>query len=218
MPIDLLEVEGLNIVILGDFNPKILHPIWFSSNNLIREQEVEDAEIAIVHQEVSDFKLEWMRLLTTRDKFRVYTTQVPYYEPLRDLVIGTFKILSHTPIRALGINFDAHLSMGSKEKWHQFGNMLTPKSAWKVLDQPGMLTVTMQGHRKDSFKGHVHVKVEPSTTINNGVYFSINDHYELNSSLENVNSVDELLNVLSSNWKASLSQSKEIIHSLMSQQ
>jgi hypothetical protein len=39
------EIQGMSIVLVGGFNPKIFHPAWFAAQKLIREKEAEEANI-----------------------------------------------------------------------------------------------------------------------------------------------------------------------------
>src|SRR5215210_620637 len=98
------QIQSIAIVILGNFNPAIFHPTWFSDNNLIREQEAEAANLEIIHPEVAQFSTEWFQFQCTRNRLQVGTLQEAYYEALRDLVSGTLELLSHTPLTALGVN------------------------------------------------------------------------------------------------------------------
>jgi hypothetical protein len=41
------EIQGISIVLLVDFNPKIFQPAWFAAQNLIRQQEADEATIHI---------------------------------------------------------------------------------------------------------------------------------------------------------------------------
>ena len=52
------EVLGVSVVALGSFNPAIFQPLWFSSNNLVRKEEAEGAEIKIIHHDVTMFSTE----------------------------------------------------------------------------------------------------------------------------------------------------------------
>ena len=101
------EIQGMSIVLVGSFNPKIFHPAWFAAQKLIREKEAEEANIEVVTPAVAKFSLDWMRLQVIQEQFVVETTQEPYYEILRDLVVGAFSFLNHTPVTMLGINTTA---------------------------------------------------------------------------------------------------------------
>src|SRR5688500_14696309 len=99
MPLQ-LHLQSVDIVVVGNFNPAIFHPTWFTSNDLIRAQEADAAEIQVVHPEVASFKAAWLAITCTRDRFHASTTQEAYYEPLRDLAWGVLDLLSHTPLTA----------------------------------------------------------------------------------------------------------------------
>ena len=134
MPKDKPELQGMNFVLVGDFNPKIFHPFWFSHQSLISEHEGNEAKVEVVHSDVSIFNLEWMRLQVTRERFDISTSQEPYFEVLRDLVVGAFGTLEHTPVKMLGINHQMHFAMESEDEWHALGHKLAPKESWnKVL-------------------------------------------------------------------------------------
>jgi len=92
------EVLKLDIVLLGDFNPKIFSPAWFSAYDIIGEIESEEANLEVIHKDVTIFSLDWFRLQVTQDRFSVFTEQEAYFEKLIDLVFNTFTNLIHTPL------------------------------------------------------------------------------------------------------------------------
>ncbi|MGH7802265.1 MAG: hypothetical protein ACREOW_16845 [Thermodesulfobacteriota bacterium] len=128
------KIQGLSIVLVGDFNPKIFQPAWFGMEGLIRKNEVETADIQIIHSDVVAFNVkDWLSFNVTRERLSAETAQEAYYEILRDLIVGTFKILRHTPIKMMGINHTRHFLMDSEQEWHKFGDKLAPKEYWKSL-------------------------------------------------------------------------------------
>jgi hypothetical protein len=154
-------------------------------------------------------------LQVTRERFVVSTAQQPYYKVIRDLVLGAFKLLQHTPLHKLGINTDMHLRMDSEESWHAFGHRLAPKELWQgILKTPGIRSLTMEGQRPDEFRGYIRVQVEPSARIHPGVYFQVNDHYEVGT-LRPGMGADEMLTIFERAWDESLTRSKSIISTLL---
>jgi hypothetical protein len=49
------EIEGVGIVLVGSFNPRIFQPAWFAAENLIREEEEQAAKIELIHRQVAIF-------------------------------------------------------------------------------------------------------------------------------------------------------------------
>ena len=48
-----VKSQMVDIVFLGRFNPSIFQPMWFSSHGLLREEEADEAEIGLIHPEVT---------------------------------------------------------------------------------------------------------------------------------------------------------------------
>lgn len=206
-----------SIVLIGNFNPKIFHPSWFSAEGLIQKAEEEGANIEIIHSDAAIFNLDWLRVEVTEERFAVITAQEPYDPAIRDLVVGTFSILRHTPITKMGINRDMHFRIDSEEKWHAGSDKLAPKDIWKtVLEKPEMRSLTMEGdHSRDGYKGLIRVKIEPSTIPSPyGIFCDVNDHFETKDSNTTVGS-DEIMDILKDTWDKSYNRSKKIIFSIL---
>ena len=93
------EIHEHSIVLVGDFNVLIYHPLWFAAQNLIREHEARNAVIEIMHRDVAIFSIDWLTFQAFPDRVIFSTKSGSYFEVVRGLVIGTFSILEHTPIR-----------------------------------------------------------------------------------------------------------------------
>lgn len=210
------EIQGVTIVLLGDFNPKIFQPAWFAHHELINNYEIEDATIKIVHPDVVSFTLGWMELNVTRDKFTITTLQEPHYRTVFELVIRTFKLLEHTPLRYLGINQMKHYRMKDENEWHDLGDMLAPKNLWRdIFKKPGMRSLTMEeGVRPDNYNGYIRVTIEPSDRIRPGVFFQVNDHFQVKDPDTNLGAA-EIFNILLDAWSESIRRSDYIINSIL---
>lgn len=216
-PIGQKRKLGTFIVLIGDFNPKIFQPVWFSREGLIKKQDEEDSKIEIIRPELVSIDFEWMKLQVTRDRFQVSTFQDPYIEPMRDLVIGTFQILSHTPIRMLGVNSEIHYLMPNETVWHGLGDTLAPKELWKnFLVNPGLSTMTMEGKRDDGYNGHIYVRVGPSSEVKPGVVISVNDHIEIMKGEESsVHGADDIISALEKTWGASIKRASNAFDEIL---
>ncbi|MEW6376033.1 MAG: hypothetical protein AB1502_09645 [Thermodesulfobacteriota bacterium] len=204
------EIDGSSIVLLGAFNLAIFHPLWFKINQLIRPEEADAAKLEVTHPAVSIFSLEWFKLQVEMERFVVETTDKANFGPISDLVLGTFSILDHTPVRALGINRMMHFKMESIEEWHAFGHMLAPKDVWHgIMDRPGLRSLTMDDPRDDP-AGYIRVRIEPLNRVDPGIFIEVNNHYEIKE-----NSVQNMLYILKSSWKDVLLKSENIANHLI---
>ena len=178
------KLERAYVVLVGSFNPAIFQPAWFATHNLISSDENKvpsGVTLRIAHPEIVDFATENFQIQVLQHRVSVTTSDVSFYDSLKDLVSGTFKILSHTPIIKMGINREFHFQMPSEAAWNEVGDRLTPKDDWnRVLDKPGMKSVIIQGERTDGRKGFVRVRVGPSNqVIPYGVFLEVNDHFQI---------------------------------------
>jgi len=205
---------GHSIVLIGNFNPKIFHPAWFSAQGLIGKKEEEGAKIEIVHSDLSLFSADWLSIEVLHDRFKASTTQQPYSDAVRDLVLGTFTILRHTPLTMMGINIEKHFRVNSEDIWHKAGRKLAPKEPWEgLINEPGMLSLTMQGQRSDTYKGFIRVTAEPSRKVRPGLFFQVNDHYEA-ADRGNILGSDEIVSILKASWQTSCKNADVIISGL----
>jgi hypothetical protein len=206
------ELEGLSLVLVGAFNPQIYQPQWFAREKLIPQGEADTAEVHVIHRQFTELSMGKFHLQALTERMIFSTTDVPSFEPLRDLVLGAFELLRHTPVRMLGINYDAHFRSASDESWHTLGDMLAPKSLWRsVLKSPGLRTLTIQGQRTDEYKGHVQVRVEPSKPVHPGVFISRNDHYDLGDAASAV----DALGALKASYDSSMEQARTIVRAVL---
>lgn len=214
----LIRKKEASIVLVGDFNPTIFQPLWFSSQGLLAEQFVQDSQIEIIRPELVAFKIEWLKVQVTRERFQISTLQEPFFEPLRDLAEGTFELLSHTPIKFLGINNFRQYQLPSIDKWHALGDLLAPKDVWRqTLEEPGLLSMTIKGQRPDAYIGAINVKVESTNEIERGIEFNINDHYDFSSEKPSkaVHGAAEVIEALKNSWVDSIARADKIVEELL---
>jgi hypothetical protein len=179
MPERIPDIGVSSIVLVGSFNPAIFQPAWFGRQNLLPQAEADDAEKILVHQQISQFETERFIVQVTTDRFSASNKPNTNPVPLRDLVLGAFFILEHTPLRAMGLNRQMHFSIDSEEAWHALGDKLAPKEAWDeaLAGRSGMLSLSIL--RQLAEKEKITVKVEPSIQVKpRGAYFETNHHFD----------------------------------------
>src|SRR5688500_7723584 len=95
------DIHGMSIVMVGSFNPAIFHSAWFTKFGLLPEEEASDVQQQVILPDFAQFTLAWLQAQVTPERFQLSTTDPESFNLLRDLAIGTFRILEHSPIRAL---------------------------------------------------------------------------------------------------------------------
>ncbi len=224
-----------SIVLTGSFNPAIFHPLWFGQHGLLPDDEAkvkvttkdDDARLAqglgIVHPRLTQFQLDWVRVQVTQDRFAAIA-DAGHSLPLRDLVLGTFRLLEHTPVGAMGLNRMMHFPMKDDEEWHLLGDTLAPKDFWReVLDgRPGLRSLTIEGKRHGSEARVMTVKIEPSLRVTNGIFLETNEHFgalplEQPDPTENLKpgSAVKFMDLLAANWDASQAFVSHLANSLV---
>jgi hypothetical protein len=213
MPEPKLEISGASVVLVGSFNPAIFQPEWFARNNLLPQGEVDNANIQIVHPQVSHFETERFVLQITTDRFSANTKPNAIAEPLRDLVLGTFYILEHTPATAIGLNRMMHFATGSEEEWHKFGDKLAPKDPWTPIleGRPGLRTLDIMAQKEPPNGPAVMVKIQPSIQVQWGVYFEINEHYPD----QNNSGLKSMMEILQNRWEEAQKNGERIARHIL---
>lgn len=222
-----LAAEGATINIRGAFTPLQFSPAWFRDLDLIGAQEFRDADIEGITPDISSMSLGWLHCTVSADNLVLSTTSVDDLPLLRDVGIGVLKNL-HTPLSALGINREYHVTMKEWSEIHRIGDTLAPKSLWEeIMPSPGTKDLTIWGGRTDDFGGRLHVTVQPSTRFKKSVYILVNDHYNLTKVDDQPDMREEgsvivedvkvelskhpvALEVLASKWDDSLDQAEDI--------
>ncbi len=158
-----------------------------------------------VSPEVTVVQSEWFNLQVTTDRFSLESRDPRKFLPLRDLAAATFGILEHTPIRAFGFNSHQSFQLESTEAWHKFGHHFAPKKSWSsILDQPGLLNLTIQGMRSGCSAERIQITIQPVASIENGLAISLNEHYAVKEfdDDEEPSSADVLVDALEQGWVA----------------
>jgi hypothetical protein len=205
------QVYTLSIVIIGNFNPSIVQPFWFSSKGLIREQEAQDAKVEVIHPELVKWSLSWMTIEVSRSRFEIRSTQEPYFEPIRDLLLSLVTALKETPISAFGLNHLIYFAIPDEDRYTELGNKLVPLNNWnKIFENPKVFNVDIGEERKDGLKGSFRVRVQPSDiklSSPYGILINSNDHYDISSQVS-TESTSRFKSILNQNWTVSLERAK----------
>jgi hypothetical protein len=205
--------DNVSIALIGSFNPAIFHPAWFQHFGLIPATEAENAKVDVVSTDVAIFKLKWLQIQVLRDRFFARTIDESQYGPLRDLVVGTFRLLEHTPVKQMGLNRDILYDVKNEACWHSVGHALAPKEIWsKYVKNPGMKSLSIEALRNDEHKGAINITVSPVPGKKNGVEIATNSHFEFG---EETMAID-VMKIVEEYWEKTLDFSLKLAQGIMS--
>ena len=223
------EKDDSSIVLVGSLNPAIFHPAWFALNEIVGKEEINDAKIDVVHNEVSRFVVRGIAISVDHFRFAASCASL-HRERVKDLVLVCFgNLLTQTPVRAMGINRSIHFKCPSEAIRNRVGQKLAPPAPWGTWGQEvleaqgkserhgGMIRLMMrQQPRPDEYDGYIGVEVQPSELIkdNSGIHLEINNHFQLTEKNEPV-AAERAVEVLEKCWEFSMDKSVEICDQLM---
>lgn len=210
------EILTSSIVAIGAFNPAIFSPDWLERNDLIGKSdadEVREASVGkslIVSHEATFFETKWFALQVLEQQFSL-TSKDALSPAFKDLAVGIFQLVPHTPVTAVGLNFLGHFKLASEDECHRVGDTLAPKDIWKALypdESPGLadLTIRIQPWTRDvplKTKDEKRISVQPSNKIKFGAFLSYNDHHDVSASDEdNLRPAERVATVIDNGWES----------------
>jgi hypothetical protein len=219
------EESSTSIVLLGSFNPSIFSPAWFGRYGLLSDQEVASAAVGLIHPDITIFEVDWLSIRVEPQRFQALTRVSPIQ--IRDIVLKTFKdYLMHTPIHSMGVNRQAHFKFRNLEQRMHLGRAMAPLAPWGPWGQDidkgevpgGLASLTMQQPRPSGPKGFLQITVQPSNSVPRklGVFFQVNDHYEV-ASRDNLTGSEEIMEILDSQFQRSLARAEEILDQVLTE-
>ena len=203
------DLEGISAVIVGNFNPAIFQPAWLARNNLIRESEATNAEIELVRPELASFTVGSFIFNVHSSRLKIETLDPGKSEPVRDLIVGIFSLLEHTPVSHFGINRNMHFRAG-KGQVERLMSRLRPVGLDQCLDDPKVVSATALTARPGSSAQALRFKVEPSVQVPGGIYIDSNEHYEAPSD------ISDAMNILRDEWRDALQYSRTSAERILS--
>ncbi|MCY4153672.1 MAG: hypothetical protein OXE94_15795 [Aestuariivita sp.] len=154
------EISSCSVVMLGDFNPAIVHPSWLHATGV--ESNISEAitDIQVVIREISSFRIDTRTYTVMPDSFTLETSTAPWVT-VADITRQIFEeLLVHTPIR-------------------EFGSEMEPDDRSKI---GGLQSLTMRRQKRlDAAFLITNAKIEPSVRLsgNRGIFMEVNHHHKL---------------------------------------
>jgi len=218
------EIFGSSIVVIGAFNPMIFTPDWLERNELIGQDDANAARQQagfVVSHDVCQLETDWFALQVIQDRFSL-TSKGALNPALKDLAVGIFTLLAHTPVTAAGFNFFGHYKIAGETAYHKIGDTLAPKTIWGTLYPNedysfglAELTVLIQPHLRGEIPTNGDTKritVQPSGRVKGyGVCLSLNDHHVINvNETDALTAAEQVAELIDLNWQDEWKESLRI--------
>lgn len=204
-----------SIVLVGRFNPAIFQPAWMAANSLIRHEEATAAKGFIVVPELLTFRTAWLRIQVTDERFQAWCLEGGHEGPVRDLVLGIFALLEHTPFEQMGLNYIAHQALESEREYETIERRLNESSAFEgLLGQRSLRTLVVNGSSSHASDARMQIKVEPSVRVRPGLFVATNEHYDQRGS--GIDAGRRLMDLLDKRWEAALAYGRRVVDHLHS--
>ncbi len=224
------EILSSSIIAIGDFNPAIFSPDWLEKNDLIGKGDADtvreknqDKSLIVSHQ-VTAFETKWFALQVLENQFSL-TSKDALSPAFKDLAVGIFELVPHTPLTAVGLNFLAHFKLASEDEYHRVGDVLAPKDIWNVLYPDGSaglanLTIRLQHCVRGEplkTKDEKQISLQPSNKFKYGVFLSYNDHHDVSDpSEDNLRPAERVATIIDKEWEVSWKDAVRAFDGLLS--
>ncbi|GEM_PF-6624878 len=175
------DLLGHSIVVVGLFPPSVFHPIWFTTNDLLRESDVKGANIDLLTNDVVFWHTERISFSAQNDRFSISSSFSDLFPMIRDLAINIILLFPQVPIFQLGMNYDIHEYFKKGNDWQSIRtNFFNSPLLDTILESQRIESIRFSTLREyDDTPGKIIITIEPSVRIEPGFYMGINDHYEL---------------------------------------
>jgi hypothetical protein len=208
----LVEVHGLALAVFGHLNPQIFRPAWFRRWEVLSEAEAKDAEPMIADEEgLVAFRTDVFTLEVSHDRLIVRTTHRDQFTKIRDLIAHTFRLLQHTPVYSVGINWELHHQFEDEAAVDQFLDVFAPRAPWSDLSpsiDERRLALSMP--RDDQLPGRRQIEVSKSAELDFGVYVGFIDEFDSRPDYDEGEGCAEIFGSVSRSWDRSSVTSHDV--------
>lgn len=108
--------ELFSIVVVGGMNPRIHHPAWYETAEVLSAEEARSAlgRPVVCLPMLSQFEGERFSITCIEDRWEIVTPDPQRSERILEIAGKTFDTLMHTPVSAFGLNFQFVRHTGSE--------------------------------------------------------------------------------------------------------
>lgn len=225
-----LEIFNSQINILGSFNPPVISPAWLKSNDLIGSDDADcamEGDSLAITPDICRFETEWFSLQVIKQQFVLFS-KGPVTPAFKDLAVGIFTLLEHTPVTAMGLNSIADYKIYSVDEYHKIGDTLAPKKIWNSFypdsdnQSVGLQEMTLQINpvkRGEKVSGRQkRVSFSSSEKLPNALLFTFNDHFPVTADKKSKQSASDVtVEIIQTHWQTSMDEAKNLFSSVIKQ-
>ena len=218
------EIQEVSLVVVGDFSPETITPLWLAFHELISQPEAEEATVR-TSTFGTQIDLGWGKFYVDPNRVQLLTSQSPWIRA-HDFILKFLEIIPSNAASALGINISRHFFLSFDER-EKLGHRLAPREPWgkwgellnnKESPENGLVNITMrQGANLDAeYNSYIDVKVSTSPILKSaGIRIYINDHYSFSDEPKSKLSTSFASHTLEKQFEVSLARSGEIIDGIV---
>ena len=218
------------LVLLGHFNPATFHPEWFDRFKVLPSHEtqwaegekpkiteiplkdgkmvIEERPAIIVRHDSAELQFPSIRLSVNPTRFVCRAVERENFHLAKEVTTKIFTLLSHTPINALGINFNGHCRFADdSDKILKSLFAKREESFQKIFEGnyqvEGQFVFQSRGQRGT-------LKFELSKKMNGGIFVSSNFHSEIET-----HTAEQAIQLIDENYEKDLEEVLTIVKNLI---
>jgi hypothetical protein len=215
-----LRDTNVSTVLLGRFNPLIFSPEWLETNKIIGPEEAASAReggIEVMAPNITSINLGTMKLVVEEQRFMLIVGDEPLVRA-KDFPVNCFNLLRHTPVHAVGLNYNSTLIGSDLEAWHRFGDELAPKGPWgDFLTGPddkrlgGLRGLTLEQQAgPDERQAYTRLSIDVGESLPPmHATLNVNDHFKLGD-IDSPQSGAEACKLIDEVWDNAMERSKAL--------
>lgn len=172
--------DNYSIVVLGNMNPSIHHPLWYQRLELVNDEEVTsalDSDNTLCTPTVSHIAFPEFSIKCQRDRWEINTAKRENCERLSNIASEVFQALDHTQLSAIGINVSLHIDT-QIDNVPDYLATIVESTGLSLPDKQEPRTATLQ-YQVGADERRRTIKIEPSVLDTNKVFVGQNIHYDI---------------------------------------
>lgn len=173
--------DTYGIVIAGGMNPRIHHPSWYHQIGILDQTETDLALKStgtFVTPPIAQIDLPKIVMICQENRWEIKTTEIDQLQRIQKISADLFdKHLQHTPLNAIGFNFNYCKNTLSENVGIFLAKLVTNSPLGLNSEHPVSGELTL----KNSHKDHIEtVNIKPFPANQNSVLIGFNFEYKFN--------------------------------------